>query len=85
MIWSDEVKINRFQSDGIRHYWRRPKETIQRHHVKQTVKHGGGNLMVWGLVKVTGIIKKEDCLNILQANLPDFVVLSDYHEIRVIF
>lgn len=94
VIWSDEVKINRFQSDGISYYWRRPKETIQRHHVKQTVKHGGGSLMVWGcftwhnigpIVKISGIMKKEDYLDILKSNLPDFVQSSPYSEEQVIF
>lgn len=50
--------------------------------------------MVWGcftwwnvgpLVKITGIMKKEDYLNILQSNLPDFVDESAYPEEEVIF
>lgn len=34
VIWSDESKFNRFQSDGKQYCWRRPGETIQRHHIK---------------------------------------------------
>ena len=50
--------------------------------------------MVWGcfmwwnvgpLVKITGIMKKEDYLNILQSNLPDFIDESAYPEEEVIF
>lgn len=87
VIWSDETKINRFQSDGKEYYWHRPDEKLQRHQVKQTVKHGGGGLMVWGcfswwsvgpLVKIEGIMKKEDYLSILQTNLPEFVEKSVY-------
>ncbi|XP_075159678.1 uncharacterized protein LOC142232855 [Haematobia irritans] len=37
VIWSDETKINRFQSDGKEYFWHRPHERIQKHHVKQTV------------------------------------------------
>jgi DDE superfamily endonuclease/Transposase len=48
VIWSDETKINRFCSDGRSWYWSRDGETVQRRHVKQTVKHGGGSIMIWG-------------------------------------
>lgn len=94
VIWSDETKINRFQSDGKEYYWHRPHETLRKHQVKQTVKHGGGSLMVWGcftwwhlgpLVKIDGIMRKEDYLLILQNNMPDFVDESAYPEDEVIF
>ena len=43
VLWSDEMKINLFGSDGFKHVWRRPgKEDVM-----PTVKHGGGNVMVW--------------------------------------
>ncbi|XP_075159510.1 uncharacterized protein LOC142232741 [Haematobia irritans] len=29
VIWSDETKINRFQSDGKEYFWHRPHERIQ--------------------------------------------------------
>lgn len=94
VIWSDETKINRFQSDGKQYYWHRPHETIQKHQVKETVKHGGGSLMVWGcftwwhigpLVKICGIMRKENYLDILQTNLTDFVDKSAYPEEEVVF
>lgn len=89
VIWSDETKINRFQSDGKEYYWHRPHEKLRKHQVKQTMKHGGGSLMVWGcftwwnvgpLVKINGIMKKEHYLHILETNLPDFVDESAYPE-----
>lgn len=94
VIWSDETKINRFQSDGKQYFWHRPQETLQKHQVKQTVKHGGGSLMVWGcftwwhvgpMVKIEGIMKKEDYLQILKTNLPEFVDMSAYPEDEVMF
>jgi len=94
VIWSDETKINRYQSDGKEYYWHRLYETIKKHHVKPTVKHGGGNIMVWGcfnwwrtgpLVKIDGIMKKDDYLNILKANLPEFIDLSAYPEEELVF
>jgi transposase len=54
VIWSDETKINRFCSDGRSWCWARGGESRQPHHVKQTVKHGGGSLMVWGCMTAHG-------------------------------
>ena len=48
VLWSDEMKINLFGSDGFRHVWRRPGEEFKDKCVIPTVKHGGGNVMVWG-------------------------------------
>lgn len=48
VLWSDESKFNLFSSDGIK-YVRRPKN--ERYNIRYqvpTVKHGGGNVMVWG-------------------------------------
>lgn len=94
VIWSDESKFNRFQSDGKQYCWRKPGERLQRHHVKQTVKHGGGNIMVWGcftwwhvgpLHLVEGIMRKEDYLQILQTYLPNFMDKCAYPEEEIVF
>ena len=42
VIWSDETKINRFQSDGKEYYWHRSDERVQRYQPRQSMKHGGG-------------------------------------------
>ncbi len=47
VLWSDETKIQLFGINSTRRVWRRnaaydPKSTIS------TVKHGGGNIMLWG-------------------------------------
>lgn len=89
VIWSDETKIYHFQSDRKEYFWHRPYENLQRHQVKQTVKHGGGELMVWGcftwwnvgpFFKVEGVMRKEDYLNTFQTNLPAYVEKSPYPE-----
>lgn len=94
VIWSDETKINRFQSDGKEYYWHRSYETLKKHQVKETMKHGGGSLMVWAcfawwhlgpVVNIEGIMKKEDHLHILGDNLPDFVDQSSYPKEEVVF
>jgi transposase len=55
VIWSDETKINRFCSDGRSWCWIRDGESRQPRHVKETVKHGGGSLMIWGCMTAYGV------------------------------
>lgn len=54
VIFSDESKINRFCSDGRSWCWMRDGESKQRRHVKETDKHGGGSVMVWGCMTAEG-------------------------------
>ena len=54
VIWSDEIKINRFCSDGRSWFWARDVNNKQPHMIKQTVKHGGGSLMIWGCMTIHG-------------------------------
>ena len=54
VMWSDETKIELFGINWTRHVWRKrnaeynPKNTIP------NVKHGGGNLMLWGCFSAKG-------------------------------
>ena len=54
VVWSDETKIELFGINSTRRVWRKrnaeynPKNTIP------TVKHGGGNLVLWGCFSATG-------------------------------
>ncbi|KAG1085553.1 hypothetical protein G6F42_021351 [Rhizopus arrhizus] len=55
VIWSNETKINRFNSDGRTWTWIRSGESLKSHHVKMTVKHGGGNIMLWSAITYAGV------------------------------
>ena len=55
VLWSDEMKINLFGSNGFKHVWRRPGEEYKDKCVMPTVKHGGGNVMVWGCMSAASI------------------------------
>ncbi len=53
VLWSDETKIELFGINSTHRVWRRnaacdPKNTIP------TVKHGGGNIMLWGCFSAKG-------------------------------
>ena len=50
VIFSDELKFNSFGSDGHWWCWRKPGEEFNKRYVRKEVKHGGGNMMVWGCV-----------------------------------
>ncbi len=52
-LWSDESKVNLFDS-GVQHMWRRPGEENQENCALPTVKHGGGNILVWGYMTTVG-------------------------------
>ena len=67
-----------FNSDGREYYWKRDNEPLKEHHVKSTVKFGGGNIMVWdcfssfgvcNIVRIYGRIDKELYREILNDNL----------------
>ncbi len=54
VLWSDESKVNLFDSDGVQHVWWRPGEEYQETSALPTVKHGGGRIMVWGCMTTAG-------------------------------
>eukprot|EP01099_Mayorella_cantabrigiensis_P002717 TRINITY_DN2199_c0_g1_i2.p1 TRINITY_DN2199_c0_g1~~TRINITY_DN2199_c0_g1_i2.p1 ORF type:complete len:282 (-),score=34.38 TRINITY_DN2199_c0_g1_i2:166-1011(-) len=55
VIWSDETKINRYGSDGRKWVWKKPGTPTMDLHVRKTVKHGGGGLMMWGCMTSKGV------------------------------
>ena len=55
VLWSDVMKINLFGSDGFKHGWWRPGEEYKDKCVMPTVKHGGGNVMVWGCMSAASV------------------------------
>ena len=56
VLWSDETKINRIESDGRTYTWKKKGEPLSDRTTTPTVKHGGGNnLMVWGCMGWNGV------------------------------
>lgn len=78
VLFSDESKFNLFGSDGMK-WVRRPKDTrFDPKYTRATVKHGGGNIMVWGcfsgcgmgpLIKIEGKMDRFQYLRILQEHM----------------
>ncbi|TFY64844.1 hypothetical protein EVG20_g5806 [Dentipellis fragilis] len=69
-VWfADESKFNLFGSDGRMYCCRRPGEELEPRNVKPVVKHGGGSLMVWGVLTWKGpgrLHRVEGKMNALQ-------------------
>jgi hypothetical protein len=55
VIWSDETKINRLGSDGRFWGWARKGEQLSDRLVVETVKFGGGSVMIWGCMLWDGV------------------------------
>lgn len=55
ILWTDETKINLFGSDGRLYVRRPPNQAYNPKYTKPTVKHGGGNIMVWGCFSWNGV------------------------------
>ena len=75
VLWTDESKFNLVGSDGAVYVRRRPGEALADSCTRKTVKHGGGNIMIWGamsakgrgrLYKVDGKLNAQQYLGILQ-------------------
>ena len=92
VICADESKFNIFGSDGQNYLWRKPNTKLEIRHLHQTVKHGGGSVMVWGcmgasgtanLIFIDGILDKYKYSNILKNNLKGSArklgLLEDFH------
>jgi transposase len=52
--FSDESKFNVIGSDGRCYVRRKIEERLSVNCVKKTVKHGGGSVMVWGVISADG-------------------------------
>ncbi|KAK3570861.1 hypothetical protein QTP86_029396, partial [Hemibagrus guttatus] len=53
-IWSDETKIELFGKNSTCRVWRRKNAELHPKHTIPTVKHGGGNIMLWGCFSAKG-------------------------------
>ena len=55
VIQSDKTKINHIGSDGKRWAWKKAGEGLSDRLVQETVKFGGGSLMIWGCMIWEGV------------------------------
>lgn len=94
VIFSDESKFNLFGSDGRQYCWRKSGDRFLDQHVQSTVKHGGGNIMVWGCMTWEGVGKlhliegkmdKYVYRNILETELMGTIQMQGLEEDEVIF
>lgn len=95
VVFSDETKINLWNSDGIQYCWTRPGDPVQPFHLQPTVKHGGGSLMFWGCMMWQGLgygcqitegtMKKDDYINILDSTLKESLEYYGYGRDDYIF
>ncbi len=94
VIFSDESKINRFNSDGRSWCWFRDVNQLEDRNVKITFKHGGGGLMVWGcmtsqgvgyLCKIEGTMDQNLYKTILEEDLMKTMEFYDLDPKEVIF
>ncbi|KAI1004513.1 hypothetical protein K3495_g3698 [Podosphaera aphanis] len=78
VVWSDETKINRICSDEINYTWQKDKQLPNDSNTIQTVKSGGGNVMIWAcmtwsgpgaMVQVMGRMDTQQYISILDQNL----------------
>lgn len=54
ILWTDETKINLYQSDGKRRVWRRKGTAHDPKHTTSSVKHDGGSVMAWACMAANG-------------------------------
>lgn len=82
VIFSDESKFHILGCGRRGKVWRKPNEELKKENINPTVKHGSGNILLWGCVAASGVGKihfidsimdKWVYLDILRKNLKESV------------
>ncbi|KMQ88467.1 tc1-like transposase protein [Lasius niger] len=69
--------------------WRKPNTELQQKNLQPTVKHGGGNVMIWGCMAYNGvgniafidnIVNAEKYIKVLRNNLSKSAIKLDINE-----
>ena len=77
VIFSDEMKINRFGSDGRHWVWGFCGKQHTRQEVTLTVKGGGGSMMIWGCFSANGVGHMHEVEGTMDAK--QYAKILDYH------
>uniref|UniRef100_A0A3B4TRY4 Transposase Tc1-like domain-containing protein n=1 Tax=Seriola dumerili TaxID=41447 RepID=A0A3B4TRY4_SERDU len=54
ILWTDESKVELFGHNQNRHVWRKANTANEEKNLLPTVKHGGGNVKIWGCFSASG-------------------------------
>ena len=94
VIFSDESKINQFCFDGISWCWSRDPQELSTHSVIETVKHGGGGIVIWGsmtshglglVYKIEGRLNQHGYRQILEQTIDGTIKKYNLDATKVIF
>jgi len=77
VIWSGESKFQLFGSEGRQYYWEILEEQLNDRHIKPTVKHGGGNIMVWVVwLHMESVSLQESIVASIKSYTSEFLVVN---------
>ncbi|KAJ7324888.1 hypothetical protein JRQ81_017908 [Phrynocephalus forsythii] len=54
ILWTDEININLYQSDGKRRIWKRKGTAQDPNYTTSSVKYGGSSVMAWACMAASG-------------------------------
>ncbi|KAJ8893073.1 hypothetical protein PR048_005656 [Dryococelus australis] len=61
VVFSDESKFNHFHYDSRVLVWNRPNSALDIQNLQATMKHGGGDVMVWECMAASGKFYEREC------------------------
>jgi transposase len=94
VIFSDESKINFFNSDGRSWTWFDKDKPLESRNVQQTIKHGGGGIMIWSCITSKGVgyichievnMTQDVYLEILEDDLISTIEFYGFEKEKIIF